>query len=120
MASPFTTAFSQRPALTAGLMAIVLFMVTPHNSYAKDDHYRARTLVEQGEVLPLEQVLRMVNPDNKMRLLEAELEDEDGRWVYEFELIDKEGRVRELEVDARNGTLLEEEIEDEPSHRKQH
>ena len=42
-------------------------------------------------------------------LLEAELEEEDGVYVYEVELLTQGGVVRELELDARNGAILKDE-----------
>jgi uncharacterized membrane protein YkoI len=43
------------------------------------------------------------------RLLEAELEAEDGIFVYEIELLTADGVARELELDARDGRLLKDE-----------
>ena len=43
------------------------------------------------------------------RLLEAELEEEDGIFVYEIELLTADGVARELELDARDGRLLKDE-----------
>jgi len=42
-------------------------------------------------------------------LLEAELEEEDGIYVYEIELLTTDGVARELELDARDGRLLKDE-----------
>ena len=78
---------------------------------ADDDHRQARDLAISGEILPLEQVLLSVKGDRNWRLLEAELEKEDGRWIYEFEVVDDGGQVYEIEVDARSGEILEEERE---------
>ena len=44
--------------------------------------------------------------------LDIELEREDGRWVYELELLDDAGVVREYLFDARTGLSLGFEIED--------
>ena len=45
-------------------------------------------------------------------LLEAELEEEDDVLVYEVELLTADGTVRELELDARDGRILKDEVED--------
>lgn len=81
-------------------------------SAAADDHERVRGLVDAGEIMPLQDVLEIVQGDQAWRLIEAELEREDGSWIYEFEFIDEEGRILEMEVDALDGTLIEMEIED--------
>jgi len=44
-------------------------------------------------------------------LLEAELEEEDERYVYEIELLTGEGVARELELDARTGEVLKDEVD---------
>ena len=46
------------------------------------------------------------------RLLEAELDDDDGEFIYEIELLTGDGVVRELEIDARTGRVLEDEVDD--------
>ena len=45
-------------------------------------------------------------------VIEAELEDERGRRVYELELLGSDGRVYERYYDAVTGELLKEEPED--------
>lgn len=76
---------------------------------ADDDHERAREAVVRGEVLPLDAVLARVQMRADERLLDAELEREGERWVYELELITVDGRVREVELDARDGRWIEED-----------
>lgn len=48
----------------------------------------------------------------KARLLELELEEKHGRYVYEVELLTTYGQVRELKFDASSGELLEDEEDD--------
>ena len=78
--------------------------------WADEDHERARELVKSGEIMPLEQLLQKVlNKElGKLRLLEAELEREEGRLVYELELVDEKGVVRELLFDAKTGEAFDE------------
>lgn len=77
---------------------------------AADDHARARRLREAGEILPLQQILAGLGPD--VRVLEVELEQADGRYLYEVEVLDRQGEVWEYRYDARNGELLGKEHED--------
>ena len=46
------------------------------------------------------------------RFLEAELELDDGRYIYELELVTRDRRVMELEYDAVSGELLDAEEDD--------
>jgi uncharacterized membrane protein YkoI len=36
----------------------------------------------------------------------VEFEHEDGKWVYEFKVIDNRGRLLEVYVDAKTGAVL--------------
>jgi uncharacterized membrane protein YkoI len=80
---------------------------------AADDHDRARRALERGEVLPLATILPQVETTLGARVIEVDLERDDGRFVYEFELIDARGRIIEAEVDAATGRILEVEGEDD-------
>lgn len=75
------------------------------------DHERARALLEAGDILPLEQILERVRESYPGRLLEVELEKDDGKLIYEVELLDGEGRVWELELDAVSGEMMKEKQE---------
>ena len=76
-----------------------------------DDTRRVRELVEAGRILPLERLLAMHGERLKGRLLDLELESEDGGYVYELELVGSDGVVREIEIDAASGEILDEERE---------
>lgn len=69
-------------------------------------------LKESGEILPLESVLQRVREIQPGRVIEIELEKEDGRYVYELEVVDERGVVWDIDIDARNGELIERERDD--------
>jgi uncharacterized membrane protein YkoI len=46
-------------------------------------------------------------------VIEVELERDDGRWIYELELVSPEGVLYEMEIDAASGTVLEVEREED-------
>ena len=71
-----------------------------------------RELVRQGEILPLETILARFPAKEYGKLLDLEVEREHGTVIYEFEFLRTDGRIVEIEVDARNGRILEQEIED--------
>lgn len=93
------------------LTGLIFSALIASNVCADDDHDRARELVKSGEIIPLEQLLQQIinREENKLRLLEAELERESGRLVYELELVDEQGVVREWMFDAKTGEALGEE-----------
>jgi len=71
------------------------------------DQDEALQLRQQGVILPLEHLLQQaldLHPGAK--LLEAELEEKHGVYIYEVELLDTDGVVRELDLEAKTGRLL--------------
>ncbi|HEY7840439.1 MAG TPA: PepSY domain-containing protein [Gammaproteobacteria bacterium] len=82
-------------------------------SVGADEAEQARSLTDSGAILPLEQILERTKQEFPGRVIEIELDKEDGRYVYELEIVDPEGRVWELEIDAATGELIEKEREDD-------
>lgn len=76
------------------------------------DQDEALALRKAGVILPLEHIVQLaLGRYPGARLLEVELEEEDAVLVYEVELLTPEGVVRELELDARDGRLLKDEVD---------
>jgi uncharacterized membrane protein YkoI len=77
------------------------------------DQDEALTLRLQGVIQPLEQLIEQAlgrYPGSK--LLEAQLEEKHGGYLYDIELLTVEGVVRELRFDARDSRLLKDEEDD--------
>lgn len=99
-----------RIAPFAAIAALLLAAPAPAHDLDQNEALRLR---QEGVIRPLEQLLQAAlarYPD--ARLLEAELEEEDGRYIYEFEILTRDGAVRELELDARDGRLLKDKEDD--------
>lgn len=82
---------------------------------AADPEFDAETVrewVEAGEVLPLEKLLARHRERIPGRLLDLEVEREHGRIVYKLEVVDKQGQVHEIYLDAQSGEWLGQELED--------
>jgi uncharacterized membrane protein YkoI len=77
-----------------------------------EDHEQIRRLKESGRIRSLESVLEEIRRDYPGRIIEIELDDDDGRYTYEIELIDEQGVVWDLEIEARTGKLLEKKQDD--------
>lgn len=86
-------------------ITLCLLLVGWQEAWADDDRMEARRLVDAGKILPLEQILNRIGGP-PMRVLEVELEGEGEHYVYEIELLEANGRVVELVVDAQNGRVL--------------
>jgi len=84
-----------------------MILLLPMLVVADNDHERAKALHESGKIMALEQILENIRDEYPGRLLEVKLEQEDDRVIYEVELLDSEGKVWELELDAVTGKLLD-------------
>ena len=71
------------------------------------DHALARQALEQGRVLPLRTVLEKIERDYQGQALKVEFEQDDGRYLYEIRLLQSDGRMVKLKVDAVDGRVLE-------------
>ncbi|WP_374520834.1 PepSY domain-containing protein [Hydrogenophaga sp.] len=91
------------PARRALLLSLSLALLPAVAPRADDDHDRARAALKAGEVLPLHTVLERLQREQPGQVLEVELDREHGEWVYEIKLLRPDGRVVELERDARTG-----------------
>jgi len=85
------------------ILVVMTLLTSSFNARADDDHLRAKDLVDSGEILPLDKILQKAFEGHQWRLLEAELEEKHGRYIYELEILDDKGKVRKLKYDAKNG-----------------
>jgi uncharacterized membrane protein YkoI len=99
--------------LPAGTAVLALLCCLP-SAQAEPDAERARRLVREGAILPLEEILPLVREAKPGTLIELELhyEREYDAHVYEIELLDAEGRLWEVQLDAATGELIEVEADD--------
>lgn len=77
-----------------------------------DTHDEVRQLSEDQQILPLEELLKQVRQQHPGRVLEVELEKESGQYIYEIEVLNKQGQVSELKYNAQTGELLKYETDD--------
>lgn len=71
------------------------------------DHDLARQALERGQVLPLRTVLEKVEREYQGQVLKVEFEHEDGRFLYEIRLLQQDGRMAKLKIDAVDGRVLQ-------------
>lgn len=92
-------------------LGIVASLALPR-ALADDDQSLARRLSAAGQILPLEKIIARATAIKAGKVLETELEDKKGRYVYEVEVLDSQGEVWEVKLDARTGALIELENDD--------
>src|SRR5512138_1934062 len=71
----------------------------------RDDLHRedVRHAVETGEIRSLAEIIAAVRGKLPGEVAGVEIERKDGRWRYEFRVIDSQGRLFDVYIDARNG-----------------
>ena len=69
------------------------------------DHDRARSAVEAGQIRPLQDILAEVRRQVPGRMLDARLQ-QNGRWVYKVVLLQTDGEVVAVAVDAQTAQIL--------------
>ena len=99
-------------ALIVMLGAAGLLLFHAGDSLAGDDAQKARALSQRGDILPLEKIAEHARAAKLGKLIDIELEQKHGRWIYEAEVLDETGRVWELKLDARTGSVLKMELDD--------
>ncbi len=102
---------SVRLAALLGL-ALVAGVAPAHDD---DDHERARAAVQAGQALPLRSVLERLARSHPGQVLDVELEAAEAHdgpasppWIYKIKLLQPDGRLLKLKVDARSGAVLAE------------
>jgi hypothetical protein len=69
------------------------------------DHDRARSAVEAGQIRPLQDILAEVRRQVPGRMLDARLQ-QNGQWVYKVVLLQADGQVVSVMVDAQTARIL--------------
>lgn len=97
-----------RHALALAVTLAVTLALVPMAAHAdRRDHERARAAVQAGQLMPLPALLEKLQRQVPGQVLEVELDEEHGRWVYELKLLQPGGRLLKLEVDAATGQVLQ-------------
>jgi len=98
----------------SSLLAAFVLLTLPLAGWAdgrrESDHDRARAALTAGEVLPLTEILARVARSHPGQVLAVELERDDGRWMYELKLLQSDGLLVRLKVDARDGTVVRQKL----------
>ncbi len=90
----------------APALLIFLALAAPATAQERRDHERARAALEAGQIRPLTDILAEVERRYRGRVIEADLERDDGQWLYELKILPSNGRVFIVELDAATGQFL--------------
>ena len=90
------------------LLGLVLAVALAGPVVAQSDQQRARDAMQAGRIRPLQEILVQVHRRVPGRILNAWLEQgQAGLWIYRLKLLDFQGNIVGVVVDARNGQILQ-------------
>jgi len=100
----------------AVLVTAALLLDAPTSVLAGDeqspDHDLARKAVLEGRIRPLIEITGVVKSKIPGEILSVQIEiDDQKRFVYEFDIITADGKLKEVDVDAATAAILK--IEDD-------
>lgn len=97
------------------LVLVLVLMMSGVADADDDDVELARHLLEQGQILPLEQLLTRAQQLRAGLPVEVELNAQGAppRYVYEIEMLDREGVVWSIALDAKTGQLIHLEADED-------
>ena len=92
----------------AFVLIVLLSALAPLDAQASGDvsASEVRRLEATGQILPLQAILSKARETKTGRVIDIELENKNGLWIYELELIEDSGRVWEMKINASNGALI--------------
>ena len=82
------------------------FLLLAQPAWADSQQDRAREAVESGRVKPLKAILKAVRKQVDGRVLDAELLEYGGVWIYRLRVLTKDGQVLDIGVDGQSGRIL--------------
>jgi uncharacterized membrane protein YkoI len=95
--------------LTIIVAGAAMVAAAPRMADARDqDELRrddVRGAVESGEIRSLTDILNTLRGKLPGEVAGVEIEHEGGRWRYEFRVVDSQGRLFEVYIDARSGEI---------------
>ena len=78
-------------------------------SNTERDHEKAIRAVNEGEILPLDEILKKIGAEFGGRIISINLKDNEKGlfgWVYDIMIIGVDNNVKQLRVDAGTSTIL--------------
>ncbi len=88
-----------------GLLIAALAGAPAHADKREREHDAVRIAVERGEIKPLAEILVGLRGRLPGDIAGVEIERRDGRWIYEFRVVDPKGRLFEAYVDGKSGEV---------------
>jgi len=91
-------------SMLLGIASAAVLLSVPALAESHDQD-AARQAVESGEIRPLADILAVVRSKLPGEVVGVEIESKNGHWIYEFRVLDGNGGLFEVYVDARSGEI---------------
>ena len=101
-----------KKTLTAGIAVIAVAGASAVGFANHRYHDQDSANLIQEASISIDQAVEIALADVPGKVIEAEIEHEDGAAVWEIEVIDSQNQMFEFEIDASSGDILEKELED--------
>jgi uncharacterized membrane protein YkoI len=87
------------------VLAAGVFLSAASSQADPRDLDAVRRAVERGEIRPLADILAAIRGKLPGEVAGVEIEQKNGRWLYEFRVVGSTGRLFEVYVDGRTGEI---------------
>lgn len=94
------------PCLARGFLLALGLALTAPAFAGEREHDALRRALELGEIQSLSQIIAKVHGSLPGEIVGVEAEHKHDRWVYEFRVTDKAGKLYDVYVDAKTGMVL--------------
>lgn len=94
-----------KPVLAAIMLVAAMLLSAAPLRADSPGHDAVRQAVERGEIRALADILTIVRGKLPGEVNGVEIERKNGRWLYEFRVVDGNGRLFEVYVDAKSGEI---------------
>jgi uncharacterized membrane protein YkoI len=96
-------------ARLSAILFVCLLALAAVEARADDEDVmdRLRAAVSRGEALPLSTLQRSLRKAFPGEIIGVEVDEDDGRFVYEFKVLQTGGRLLEVKMDAATGAVLD-------------
>jgi len=101
------TLLSRRTFLLPLALVPVAASLAHADSDDDDDNKQASRAVEQGNALPLADILRKVHAQLGGEVIGLKFKRKDGRYVYKLKIVTPAGQLREVSVDATTAEIIQ-------------
>ena len=94
--------------LALAFSALPVSIIADHDWNDNNLSYdQARHALSQGTVMPLSEVIKHLRKHSRGEIVATEYEFEFDRWVYEFKVLNRQGLMSMIHIDARDGSLVQ-------------